>query len=404
MAQVFFGRRYSYGSKLFLYSVVCVVVMGVALNRKTSSMPIYMDRHDVSDQVTAEIVAELHQQDLQIQDQFDCKGLTYWFDEKRKTAFCLIEAPNADAIQQMHDHAHGEVPHQIIEVDTHVVESFLGRITDPEKSQNTDLNIIRDPAFRAILVTGFDDGPLLDAPNIQNSDFSSCRKSLSSVFGRFGGQLVKQSGNRFLVSFQSVSEAVRCAIELHTVDKERHESMRCDTNKLKTGISSGVPVTEGKQFFEEAIQTAERMFHISDGKIVMSLEIKKLYKSDNLNVFLDDEVVEILNPSDEKFLNRLMSYITETWQNTELHVDDFGAHLGYSRSQLYRKMVSLTGMSPNSFIKEYRLAKALSLINQQSGNISEIAYETGFNSPSYFAKCFHKKYGLSPSEYMNQVE
>jgi hypothetical protein len=50
-----------------------------------------MDRHDVSDQVTAENVAELHQQDLKIQHQFNCNGLTYWFDEKRKTAFCLIE-------------------------------------------------------------------------------------------------------------------------------------------------------------------------------------------------------------------------------------------------------------------------------------------------------------------------
>ena len=61
-------------------------------------MPIYMDRHDVSETVTAENVAQLHKADLKIQHQFDCRGLTYWFDEKRKTAFCLIEAPNAKAI------------------------------------------------------------------------------------------------------------------------------------------------------------------------------------------------------------------------------------------------------------------------------------------------------------------
>lgn len=46
-----------------------------------------MDRHDVSESVTAEIVAELHQKDLKIQHKFNCKGLTYWFDDKRKTAF-----------------------------------------------------------------------------------------------------------------------------------------------------------------------------------------------------------------------------------------------------------------------------------------------------------------------------
>src|ERR1051325_2836458 len=107
-------------------------------------MPIFMDRHDVSESVTAEHIANLHQQDLKIQDQFGCKGLTYWFDEKRKTAFCLIEAPNADAILNMHNHAHGQVPHRVIEVDPGIVESFLGRIEDPEKAKNSELNIINE--------------------------------------------------------------------------------------------------------------------------------------------------------------------------------------------------------------------------------------------------------------------
>ena len=88
-------------------------------------MPIYMDRHDVSNDVTAEIVADLHQKDLMIQHKYNCNGLTYWFDDKRKTAFCLYEAPNKEAIQKMHEQAHGQVPHQIIEVEASIVESFL---------------------------------------------------------------------------------------------------------------------------------------------------------------------------------------------------------------------------------------------------------------------------------------
>ena len=63
-------------------------------------------------------------------------------------------------------------------------------------------------------------------------------------------------------------------------------------------------------------------------------------------------------------------------------------------------MVSLTGKSPNSFVNEYRLDEALALLNKNSGNISEIAFETGFSSPSYFSKCFQKRYGLSPSDYL----
>jgi hypothetical protein len=50
-------------------------------------MPIFMDRHDVSEEVTAVHVAKLHQEDLKIEHKFNCKGLTYWFDEKRKWLF-----------------------------------------------------------------------------------------------------------------------------------------------------------------------------------------------------------------------------------------------------------------------------------------------------------------------------
>jgi hypothetical protein len=94
----------------------------------------------------------MHQNDLEIQDQFGCRGLTYWFDEKRQAAFCLIEAPDENAIREMHKHAHGQVPHQLIEVDPVVVEAFLGRVGDPEKMQEHGLHIIRDPAFRIIMV------------------------------------------------------------------------------------------------------------------------------------------------------------------------------------------------------------------------------------------------------------
>src|SRR4051794_37420326 len=134
-------------------------------------MPVYMDRHDVAGTVTAEHVAQIHQEDLKIQDQFGCRGLTYWFDEVRKTAFCLIEAPNAEAISNMHSHSHGDIPNQVIEVDMGVVESFLGRIQDPKKTENTELNIIKDSAFRTIMVVSLKQLSLL--PHHSNS-FAKC--------------------------------------------------------------------------------------------------------------------------------------------------------------------------------------------------------------------------------------
>lgn len=368
-------------------------------------MPIYMDRHDVSDEVTAEVVAQMHQEDLKIQDKFNCRGLTYWFDQERKTAFCLVEAPNEQSLINMHNHAHGEVPHRIIEVDASIVESFLGRIEDPEKSKNTSLNIINDPAFRTIMVTGIKKFSLKKNESTpQNSSPKNFNQSIIDTIKQFKGRLVRQNDDYFLVSFESVSHAINCALEVQSkfntwIDKFEHTNI-----KLKIGLSAGIPVTKKEEIFEDTIKLAERMYYISKAKIVISAEVKDLYKSENLNVFIDGELVHQLSSADEKFLNLLMDYTEQSWKKTNLQVDDIGKHLGCSKSQLYRKMILLTGKSPNTFIKEYRLNKALDLFKKQKGNVSEIAFETGFNSPSYFTKCFQKEYGLKPSDYLQAIE
>lgn len=364
-------------------------------------MPIYMDRHDVSATVTAENVARLHQQDLKIQHKFGCRGLTYWFDEKRKTAFCLIEAPNVKALIEMHNQAHGQVPHRVIEVEASIVESFLGRIEDPEKAQNTALNIINDPAFRTIMVIGLEIFSLIKHDSTQiNSPLQKHNKSIVKILTHFNGSIVKQNEDYFLVSFESVTNAVLCALEVQSKIKELTDKIDNNIN-LKIGLSTGVPVTEKDSLFEDTIKLAERMCNSAKAEIVVSSEVKDLYKSENLNVFFDCELVLALTPSDEKFLNLLMDYTERTWRNTDLKVGDFSKQLGFSKSQLYRKMISVTGKSPNTFLKEYRLNEALKLLNKQTGNISEIAFETGFSSLSYFSKCFLNRYGLLPSDYLH---
>ena len=367
-------------------------------------MPIYMDRHDVSESVTAENVAHLHQEDLKIQHNFGCRGLTYWFDEKRKTAFCLVEAPDEKAIYEMHSEAHGQVPNQIIEVDISIVESFLGRIEDPQYEHASGLNIIDEPAFRVIMITGFDDcafkkGKALAAEGAFN--LASCMKSLATFFTRFDGRIVKQYQNDFLVSFKSVSQAIRCAIE---INRKFSESIGSSEMNLKTGIGQGVPFSGNDSFFEESVQMTQRLFYISNSKIVISHEVKKLFINENPGAHLDRDLFVALTLSDEKFLNQLMNYMESNWKNPNLQIDDLTRHLGHSKSQLYRKMTSLTSVSPNSFIKYYRLHKALDLIKEQSGNVSEVAYESGFNSPSSFAKCFHKRYGVLPSDYLQNMQ
>ena len=96
-------------------------------------MPIFLDRHDLSG-LTAADIAEAPRKDLEVQDRYGVRFLTYWFDESRGTGFCLIDAPDIQTAMRVHDEAHGDVAKDVIEVDLSAVQAFLGRVSDPEPS------------------------------------------------------------------------------------------------------------------------------------------------------------------------------------------------------------------------------------------------------------------------------
>jgi AraC-like DNA-binding protein len=352
-----------------------------------------MDRHDVAEEVTAEIVATIHKEDLRIQHQYCCKGLTYWYDDIRKTAFCLVEAPNKEAITEMHAQAHGEVPNTIIEVDASIVESFLGRIEDPTKSQKTELNIVNDPAFRILVVLQLFENELTTVPD--NKLFTL----IKTITEKNEGRLIKNSSNYLLISFTSTTKAINATLAIKKVFSDSNSN----TKQLCIGVSAGVPVTKEHGFFEETIKTAKRLTAISKQQIVITSEVKELYESENLNNRLESEEIKTLSLQDEKFLKGLMNYLDTQWQNPDLGVDNFCSHLGLSTSQLYRKIKSVLHTSTNNLILEYRMDKALEFLRRKNKTISEIAFETGFNSAAYFTKCFHKKYGFSPSSFIKNA-
>jgi AraC-like DNA-binding protein len=73
--------------------------------------------------------------------------------------------------------------------------------------------------------------------------------------------------------------------------------------------------------------------------------------------------------------------------------------MAVSNMQLYRKLKALVDQSANDFIRSIRLSHAARMIRQKKDNITQIAYAVGFNNPSYFADCFKKQFGVSPSKY-----
>jgi len=105
---------------------------------------------------------------------------------------------------------------------------------------------------------------------------------------------------------------------------------------------------------------------------------------------------------DEQFIRQAIETVEEHIGNPEFSVEDLSRALHMSRVALYKKLLALTGKSPLDFIKTIRLKRAAQLLEKSQFNISEIAYEVGFNNPKYFARTFKKEFGLLPSEYAAQ--
>jgi AraC-like DNA-binding protein len=79
--------------------------------------------------------------------------------------------------------------------------------------------------------------------------------------------------------------------------------------------------------------------------------------------------------------------------------DQFAMDMATSKSTLHRKLKSLTGLSPGEFIRNVRLKHAVQMLNNNVGNISEIAFAVGFNDPKYFSRCFKIEFGMTPKEF-----
>ncbi|MCK0136166.1 nickel-binding protein [Arenibacter sp. S6351L] len=358
-------------------------------------MPIYMDRHDVSKEVTAESVARLHLEDLKVQHKYNCRGLTYWFDNKRKTAFCLVEAPNAESVNKMHNHAHGELSHSIIEVDASLVESFLGRMEDPDVKPGAELNVIGESAFRFLLSVRIQIGRLNN--NLDSglaSSISDYTHKIIKVVKAMQGTLVRQDSRNLLISLTTVQHAVHCGLALQEKLGKVYPQL-----SLSIGLDAGQPVEGNKSIFEDTIQTSRRLCEMGRGFSVSPM-VQEMYKNEQSDTDLNSIQMVKISAVEMVFFNKLFDFLESNFSRSELRIDAFASSLGYSRSQAYRNSLGLLGLSPNAYLNKYRLEKSLDKLNSGMNTVSETGFLCGFSSSSYFSKCFRKMYGISPKEYM----
>ena len=106
------------------------------------------------------------------------------------------------------------------------------------------------------------------------------------------------------------------------------------------------------------------------------------------------------NKADEAFLNEITSIIDKHITNVDFSVDDLAQEIAMSRSNLYRKVKGLSGLTPNDFIRLVRLKKAVKLMQDGENRINEICFMVGFNTSSYFAKCFKHQFGILPKDFV----
>jgi AraC-like DNA-binding protein len=359
-------------------------------------MPIYMDVHIVPG-VKARNVAEAHRLDLLHQEEYGCNCMTYWIDEVRESIFCLIEAPTKEAVEQMHKVAHGLIPNKIVEVNQDVVQSFLGRIYDPEDAEKTDdgLTIFCSPSFRVLLIIQTKDPALLknslgvdEANRLIGEHAGNVRKGIKI----HGGSEVEHEGDDFIISFTSAQKAQSCAIDILTnMDEETARKLGS-----KICLNGGEPLENSNKLYGDVIQLAQNMCSAAKSlQIAITSRVKALIPKEQLH-----SSVFSISPQDEALLHDLYNKLEEHWQDPEFDVEDYCQAMAMSKSQLYRKTTSLLGMSPNDFLKEFRLEKGKELLRKEFYTISQVTFDTGFSSPSYFTKCFKKKYGLLPMSYI----
>lgn len=243
-------------------------------------MPLYMDVHNLQG-ATALEVDQAHLADLAEQSKYGVEYRKYWFDENRGKAFCLVDAPSAEAAQLVHRQAHGQTAEKIIEVQPELVEAFLGggrttssgAVLRPGGVDNE-----RDSAIRTILFTDIvgstneargDDAALA----LLNVHDGIVRDALAAAEGRE----VKHTGDGIMASFISAAAAVRCAtLIVHAAT--RHQAKHPEHPlKLRIGIAAGEPVEREHDLFGAAVQLAARLCaHAQPQQILVSNVVAEL--------------------------------------------------------------------------------------------------------------------------------
>lgn len=363
-------------------------------------MPLYMDIHIIPD-ITVDKLKRAHIADPDLQDRYNVKYHHFWLNEEAGTVFLLIEGPDKESCARVHREVQGNVACQIVEMEN----DFYSLVMDD--SFQSDHGLERhytgkiDTSYRFVVAVDIAGHVRAESPaDFQKLLFSEqARKRVRRIITTFKGREIQRLKDDSIITvFTKVTDAVAYAVEIQSELLKRSgssEDLNRDIN-FRIGISGKQLVSGDDDSFEQVIRLARRLSLVAENKmIVASSLVRKLSESNDVS--LNHSPIKGIRVADEEFLEKLFDLTEKNISDNSFGLKQVCRELGISRPQLYRKIIAIAGRSPNHFIRNIKMNRALSLIRKEELNVSEIAMEVGYNNPSYFSKCFRDAYGVTPS-------
>ncbi len=367
--------------------------MGFGPFLKSRNMPLYMDLHHIDPDITQEDLLAAHMKDIEVQDKYGLEHKKYYVNFEEKTVFCLINAPDKQCLHNSHAEVHGVGPCNIIEVSSLTPTFDFNTMIGEEGGKNEwDVALTRsgeiDTGYRSLLLTSLYDF---------TGTHEEAQRVLFNMIERYDGRIVMQPDEKIMASFLHAQDAVFCGQSMASYLQATDPSM-----EFCIGIVTGKPVDEtGSLLFQEAVERLKNLVLLgSTGKIYLDAFTQQLFeKGRDPSDSNEGGRTRLVSPDEIHLFGKLSRILRENLRNSGFSSEELGSMLGLSRAQAYRRIKSLTGMSPNVLIREYRLRRSLPELLRKDQTVAQVSYEVGFNSPTYFTRMFRKRYGILPTAF-----
>jgi AraC-like DNA-binding protein len=195
--------------------------------------------------------------------------------------------------------------------------------------------------------------------------------------------------------FPDASTAVISAHKIHTDFK--YVTPRIIRKKRNLRIALGT--VRNKENFTSNFKEIIRLCEYTKFPLVITRKIEQSYRKENKHAVIDKDLIYVLSENEYRFLSNLLDYLENNWKNTKASRKGMGIATGYSSVQLNRKVNKLTGKTPYSFLKHFRLRKALQALHDKPQTIKQLAVNNGFKNPTHFTRSFQESFNILPSKY-----